>query len=67
VGLDIEIKARRALNLTGWLKQTSDRADGATPLLIVRPDGFGEASIDLWPAIMPLSVMLTLLKDAGYQ
>lgn len=67
VGLDIEVKARRGLNLTGWLKQTVDRADGVTPLLVVRPDGFGEASIDLWPAVMPLGVMVGLLRDAGYQ
>lgn len=67
VGLDIEVKARRGLDLPGWLRQTVDRAGDATPLLVVRPDGFGEASIDLWPAIMPLGTMIGVLRDAGYQ
>jgi hypothetical protein len=67
VGLDIEVKARRGLDLPGWMRQAAERAGDRTPLLIVRPDGFGEASIDAWPAIMPLGVMLETLKDAGYQ
>lgn len=67
VGIDVEVKARRGLDLPGWMRQSVDRSGGALPLLVVRPDGFGEASIDLWPAIMPFGVCLEVLKDAGYQ
>jgi hypothetical protein len=54
------------LNLTGWLKQaTSERRNGL-PILIVRPDGYGEAKVGEWPAIMTLADLTSLLREAGY-
>lgn len=66
VGIDLEVKARRGLDLPGWMRQTANRTTGL-PMLLVRPDGFGPATVDLWPAIFPFGRAIDLLKDAGYQ
>lgn len=61
-----EVKARRAFNLTGWLKQAvSDRRNGV-PFVVVRPDGYGPAKINQWGVIMPLADYTKLLHEAGY-
>lgn len=66
-GLDIEVKARRNLDLTGALAQQAKRATpGALPIVIVRPDGYGPARIDDWPAVVTLATLLRLLDEAGY-
>lgn len=68
IGVDVEVKARRGLDLTGTLTQQAERAkDGVIPIAVIRPDGYGPARIDQWPAVMPLSVAIRLLKEAGYQ
>jgi len=68
VGVDVEVKARRNLDLTGTLKQQAARAsDDVLPLAVIRPDGYGPSRIGEWPCVVPLSVMVQLLKDAGYQ
>lgn len=55
-GWAIEVKARRGLDLPGWLKQASARADVGLeiPVLVVRPDGFGPERIDQWAAVLTL-------------
>jgi len=63
--LAIEIKARRALRLTEWLKQ-ADRDPGRVPLLIIRGDGQGPSSIGQWAAVMPLDTAVTQLREAGH-
>jgi hypothetical protein len=68
VGVDVEVKARRNLDLTGTLRQQAERAvEGVLPLAVIRPDGFGPSRIGEWPCVVPLSVMVELLRDAGYQ
>ncbi len=68
IGVDVEVKARRNLDLTGTLKQQAARAsDGVLPLAVIRPDGYGPSRIGEWPCVVPLSVMVQLLRDAGYQ
>lgn len=68
VGVDVEVKARRNIDLTGTLKQQGERAkDGVVPIAVIRPDGYGPASIDSWPCVMPLSVAVELLKRGGFQ
>ena len=68
VGVDVEVKARRNLDLTGTLKQQAARAaDGVLPLAVIRPDGYGPSRIGEWPCVVPLSVMVDLLREAGYQ
>lgn len=63
-GISWEVKARRGLDLPGWLRQTVKRE--GVPVLVTRPDGWGEARIDMWPMIVPLSTGVELLKEAGY-
>lgn len=68
VGCDIEVKARRNLDLTGTLRQQAARAaEGVLPFAVLRPDGYGPSKIGDWPVVLPLSVMVELLREAGYQ
>lgn len=68
VGVDVEVKARRNLDLTGTLRQQSVRAaEGVLPLAVIRPDGYGPSKIGEWPCVVPLAVMVELLREAGYQ
>lgn len=66
-GVDIEVKARRGINVAMAMKQLRDRhQEGLLPVAVLRLDGQGESHIADWPAILPLSVFLDLLKAAGY-
>lgn len=67
VGTDWEVKARRELDLTGTVAQQAKRTPkGIVPIAVIRPDGYGPARIAEWPCVMPLSVVVQLLKEAGY-
>lgn len=68
LGVDIEVKARRGLDLTGALNQQEERigVDSILPVTIIRPDGYGPARIDDWPAALKLKNLIQLLKDADY-
>ena len=67
VGIDVEVKARRDLNLVGLMKQLDARAkDGVLGVGVVRPDGMGETSVGMWPAVMCLDDLIALLRAAGY-
>jgi hypothetical protein len=67
VGIDVEVKARRDLNLVGLMKQLDARAkDGVLGIGVVRPDGMGETSVGMWPAVMCLDDLIALLRAAGY-
>ncbi len=66
-GVDIEVKARRGINVAMAMKQLRDRhQEGLLPVAVLRLDGQGESHIADWPAIVPLGVFLDLLKAAGY-
>ncbi|MGH8878472.1 MAG: hypothetical protein ACRD0P_14195, partial [Stackebrandtia sp.] len=66
-GLSVEVKARRGLNLGTWLRQATRQANGGeVPILVVRLDGQGPATIDEWPATVPFAVLRRLLRLAGY-
>lgn len=66
-GIDVEVKARRNLNLPALISQMSDRrVPGVFPMAVVRPDGAGPATVGQWPAVVPLSDLLDLLRQAGY-
>lgn len=66
-GVDWEIKARRRLELTQTMTQQAQRIyDGVVPIAVIRPDGYGPSRIESWPAVMPLSVVVQLLREAGY-
>jgi hypothetical protein len=67
VGIDVEVKARRDLNLVGLMKQLDARAkDGVLGIGVVRPDGMGETSVGMWPAVVCLDDLIALLRAAGY-
>lgn len=61
VPFDVEVKARRDMNLTGWLKQAAVRP-GFPHLLVVRPDGYGVEKIRQWPAVFPLWEAMNLIN-----
>lgn len=65
-GIAVEVKARRDLNLTEWLRQASRNAGVETPVVIHRPDGFGPATVLDWPVTMTLEHFMALLEEAGY-
>jgi hypothetical protein len=68
LGVDVEVKARRGLDLTGALNQQTERiSDGILPVTIIRPDGYGPARIDDWPAAVKFATLLRLLEEAGYK
>lgn len=65
--LDIEVKARRGINIAMAMRQLRERREeGVLPVAVLRLDGQGESHIADWPAILPLSVLIDLLKAAGY-
>jgi hypothetical protein len=67
VGVDIEVKARRDLDLTGTLRQIQARLrEDSIGVAVIRPDGYGPARVAEWPAVLPLSVLVHLLREAGY-
>jgi hypothetical protein len=64
-GVNVEIKARRDFVPTLWLKQAEHRQAGL-PVVIVRPDGMGPASIGSWVAVLRHDDLIALLHAAGY-
>jgi hypothetical protein len=65
-GLKIEVKARRDLDLTGFLKQASSAPGLGVSCVVVRPDGYGPAKIGDWPVILRFEDWITLLRQAGF-
>ena len=67
VGIDVEVKARRGLNIKALMDQLNERAeDGVLGIGVLRPDGMGEASVGKWPVVMCLDDAIALLRAAGY-
>jgi len=66
-GIDIEVKARRGLNINALMDQLDERAqDGVLGIGIIRPDGMGEKSVGKWPVVICLDDAIALLRAAGY-
>ncbi len=66
-GLDVEVKARRGLDLPSLLRQLDERAaHGNLGFGILRLDGQGPASIESWPVVLRLDDFTALLRAAGY-
>lgn len=67
VGIDVEVKARRGLNIKALMDQLNERAEtGVLGIGVIRPDGMGEASIGKWPVVICLDDAIALLRAAGY-
>ena len=66
-GLDIEIKARTKLDLSGLMKQLSDRrAESGLGVGVLRLNGQGEKSVEQFVAVLTLADLVYLLKASGY-
>jgi hypothetical protein len=65
-GLAVEVKARREFRPLEWMRQAAADGRGGLPIVVVRPDGAGPATVDDWPAIVPHHVLRQLLRLAGY-
>ena len=65
-GLAVEVKATSDGSLTGALRQAEAYAGGDLPLVVWRPNGYGEERIGDWVVAMRLDVATRLLRDAGY-
>lgn len=66
-GIDIEVKARRGLNIKALMDQLDERAqDGLLGIGLIRPDGMGETTVGKWPAIVCFDDLIALLRAAGY-
>jgi hypothetical protein len=67
VGIDVEVKARRGLNIKALMDQLNERAqDGVLGIGVLRPDGMGEVNVGKWPAVICLDDLIALLRAAGY-
>lgn len=66
-GLDVEVKARRGLDLPALLRQLDERAQlERLGFGVLRLDGQGPASIAGWPVVLRLDDFTALLRAAGY-
>jgi hypothetical protein len=66
LGVAVEVKARRAFAPLPALRQVIGYAGGDVPVVVMRPDGCGPATVDDWPAFLPFGVLRQLLRQAGY-
>ncbi len=63
-GLAIEVKARRDFSPLGWVRQARTRP--GLPLVVLRCDGQGEATVGEWLVLLRLEDAVPLLRCAGY-
>lgn len=66
IGVATEVKARRDFNPGAALRQAIATADGDLPVVVVRLDGMGPATIADWPAFLRFADLVALLRAAGY-
>lgn len=65
-GLAWEVKARTAFEPMANMRQALRNAGDDLPLVLLRPNGVGEASIGIWPVFTTLTNAIWLLRRAGY-
>lgn len=63
LGFAVEVKARRKFNPIAWIKQSKANADGDWPVVVMRPDGMGEASMGKWLVFMELETFEEMVRD----
>ena len=65
----IQCKNQKTFKLSEWLNDTVDQAarlDNALPILVVKRPGKGEKALGDSYAVMRLSDIIVILKDAGF-
>lgn len=66
-GLAVEVKARKGFSPLAWVRQAvAQAADGDLPVVVIRPDGMGPATVDSWPVMLRFADLINLLAEAGY-
>ena len=63
--LAVEVKARRSFDPLAWVRQ-ADQHDGRLPVVVMRCNGQGPASVHEWPCLIRLGDLTPLLLAAGY-
>lgn len=63
-GLAVEIKGRRDFSPLAWMKQAA--CEDGLPIVVMRPDGAGPATVDDWPTFLRHADLRRLLRQAGY-
>lgn len=65
--LYIEVKATERAQPGAWTRDNARKAgDGDLPLVVYRPRGYGEASLDDWPVMLRWADLEELLRGTGY-
>lgn len=64
-GLYCEIRARRELRISEWVRATSKLAGPDLGFVVCRPDGMGPASVADWPVSLRLQDFVGLLARAA--
>jgi hypothetical protein len=62
-GWAFEVKARRGFSPAEWLKQAKKNAAADVPVVIMRPDGYGEAKVADWITFLSLEDFRYMLID----
>lgn len=65
-GLALEVKARGRFRPLEWIAQAVRNAEGDIPMVVLRCNGQGPASLDDWPVIMRYGDAKDLLSEANY-
>ncbi len=66
-GLAVEVKGRKGFSPLAWVRQAvAQAADGDLPVVVVRPDGMGPATVGSWPVLIRFDDLINLLAEAGY-
>jgi hypothetical protein len=65
-GLGWEVKARAGFDPMANLRQAVRNAGDNLPLVLLRPNGIGPASIGVWPVFTTLDHQIWLLRKSGY-
>lgn len=65
-GVGIEVKAQANISLPAFIRQARKNAGNEMPVLVLRLNGQGPASLDDWPVVMTMSDWIKLMMKAGY-
>lgn len=64
----IEVKAQANVSLPAFIRQSSKEAEkrGEIPVMVLRLNGQGPATIGRWPVVMLMDDWMELIRKAGY-
>lgn len=62
-GFAVEVKARTNFSPLAWARQAAANAGYDFPVVVIRPNGMGKASLALWPVMMNMSTFEELVAE----